>query len=185
LRTAARQSRVESVGETAIVVIVPEAEPAVGALYRTHTNSGREAMPPHVTLLIPFADSEALPLAALRAALAAFEPFHFELAQTHRFEPSSGPILWLAPEPAAPFIELTEALVRAFPAYRPYGGAFHDIVPHLTVAAARDAHALDQIERELASALPIAARAEAATVVRRRDGDRRWEPHTTIPFGHV
>jgi hypothetical protein len=52
---------------------VPEAEPAVGRWQRQHTRAGADGMPPHVTLLIPFADSESLPLA----------------------------VLWLAPEPAA------------------------------------------------------------------------------------
>jgi hypothetical protein len=45
----------------------------------------------------------------------------------------------------------------------------------------RDATALDRIERELGPALPIATRADAATIVERRDG--RWTPHTTIPLG--
>jgi 2'-5' RNA ligase len=169
------------VGETAIVVIVREADPAVGDLYRAHTNSGREGMPPHVTLLIPFADSESLPLARLRVELRPFEPFDFALTEARRFEPRSGPILWLAPEPAAPFVALTEALVQAFPDYRPYGGVFEDVVPHLTVATDRDAIVLDRIEGELAPALPIAARAEAATIVHRLDG--RWQPHTTIQLG--
>ena len=167
--------------ETAIVVVVPEAEPAVGDLYRRHTRSGREGMPPHVTLLIPFADSESLPLDEVRAVLEDFDPFAFELAEPRRFEPASGPILWLAPEPAAPFVALTEALVEAFPEYRPYGGVFDDIVPHLTVAVTRDGGLLDGIERDLVAALPIAARADAATIVHRVDG--RWQPHTTVALG--
>jgi hypothetical protein len=167
--------------ETAIVVVVPEAEPAVGGLYRRHTRSGREGMPPHVTLLIPFADSESLPLDEVRAVLRGFEPFEFRLVEPRRFEPPSGPILWLAPEPAAPFVALTEALVDAFPDFRPYDGAFDDIVPHLSVAVGRDARLLDEIERELAPALPITATADAATIVERVD--RRWELHTSIALG--
>ena len=38
------------------------------------------------------------------------------------------------PEPAEPFVELTEALVQNFPEYPPYGGAFSTVTPHLTVA---------------------------------------------------
>ena len=168
-------------GETAIVVMVPEAVPAVGAVYRRHTRAGREGMPPHVTLLLPFADSAALPLADVRTLLGGFEPFEFELVEARRFEPSTGTVLWLAPEPAAPFVELTEALVDAFPAHRPYGGAFDDIVPHLTVADSRDRDLIERIDRDVGRALPIAARADAATIVECRDG--RWQPHTTIPLG--
>ena len=166
--------------ETAIVITVPEAEPVVGGLCRAHTKAGREGMPPHVTLLIPFADSDALPLAEVRDVLEAFAPFDFALTESRRFEPPSGPILWLAPDPATPFVELTEALVRAFPDYPPYGGAFDQIVPHLSVAATRDSRLPQRIERELAPALPIAATADAATIVTRRNG--RWEPHSTVPF---
>jgi hypothetical protein len=176
-----RESRVEAVAETAIVFVVPEAEPAVGAVYRTRTRSGREGMPPHVTLLIPFADSESLPLVEVRAVLRTFEPFEFELTEARRFVPPSELILWLAPEPAARFVAITEALVRAFPDYQPYGGAFEEVVPHLSVAVSRDAGAIEQIERRIGSALPIAARADAATIVQRREG--RWQPHTTIPLG--
>ena len=42
--------------------------------------------------------------------------------------------LYLVPEPDEPFILLTEAIVREFPEYPPYGGKFTEIVPHLTVA---------------------------------------------------
>jgi hypothetical protein len=51
----------------------------------------------------------------------------------------------------------------------------------LTVAVSRDARVLDEIEREVAAALPIAAKAETASIVQRLDG--RWQPHTTIPLG--
>jgi 2'-5' RNA ligase len=169
------------VGETAIVVLVPEAEPAVGAHYRTNTKAGREGMPPHVTLLIPFADSKSLPLREARTLLGSFEPFEFELTETRRFEPSTGTVLWLAPDPAMRFIAMTEALVNAFTDYRPYGGAFDDIVPHLTVAVSRDRGLIDQIDGEVGRSLPIAARADAATIVERRNG--RWKPHTMIPLG--
>ena len=46
--------------ETAVVIRVPEAEPAIGAHRREHTPSGAEGMPAHVTILVPFADSALL-----------------------------------------------------------------------------------------------------------------------------
>ena len=42
--------------ETAIVVLVPEAEPLVGAFRRNHTAEGAHGMGAHVTLLYPFGD---------------------------------------------------------------------------------------------------------------------------------
>jgi 2'-5' RNA ligase len=41
---------------------------------------------------------------------------------------------YLAPEPAEPFIALTEALIRTFPEFPPFRGEHESIVPHLTVA---------------------------------------------------
>jgi 2'-5' RNA ligase len=168
------------VARTAVVVTVPEAEAVVGAVYWTHTRSGREGLGPHVTLLIPFADSGSAPLEAARAVLGRFEPFDFELAEVRRFA-ARDTVLWLAPEPADPFVAVTQALVSAFPEFRPYDGAFAEIVPHLTVAIGRDATVLDGIERDLAPGLPIGARAEAATIVEHVDG--RWRPLSTIPLG--
>jgi 2'-5' RNA ligase len=168
------------VARTAVVVTVPEAEAAVGAVYWTHTRSGREGLAPHVTLLIPFADSESVPLAETRAVIGSFEPFDFELTAVRRFA-ARDTVLWLAPEPADPFVAVTEALVRAFPEFRPYDGAFADIVPHLTVAIGRDPALLDRIERDLVASLPVRSRAGAATIVQHVDD--RWQPLSTIPFG--
>jgi 2'-5' RNA ligase len=161
-------------------VEVPEAEPAVGAHYWTRTRSGREGLGPHVTLLIPFFDSDEVPLRELRRVLRGFQPFDFALTEPGRFG-ARDLVLWLAPHPARPFVALTEALVAAFPAYPPYGDAFEDIVPHLTVAVGRDAAVLDAIERDVVGALPIAARATAATVVQHVDG--RWLPQASVPLG--
>jgi 2'-5' RNA ligase len=168
------------VARTAVVVEVPEAEPAIGAHYWTQTRSGREGLGPHVTLLVPFFDSEQVPLPELRRVLGAFEPFEFALTAPRRFG-TRDIVLWLAPDPPAPFVAMTEALVAAFPAYPPYEDAFEDVVPHLTVAVGRDAAALDAIERDVAGALPVAARATAATVVQHVDG--RWLPQAAVPLG--
>lgn len=165
---------------TAVVIEVPEAEPAVGAHYWQHTRSGREGLQPHVTLLIPFFDSEEVPLPELRRVLAAFQPFDFALTEPGRFG-AHDLVLWLTVRPAQPFVALTEALVAAFPAYPPYGGAFDDIVPHLTVAVGRGAAVLDAAEREVVGSLPIAARATAASVVQNVDG--RWLLQASVPLG--
>ena len=166
--------------ETAVVVLVPEAEQALGQVYWDHTRSGAEGLPPHVTLLIPFADSETLPLNGVREVLGGFEPFAFRLTGFRRFG-RVNVVLWAAPEPAEPFVAVTAALVRRFPRFRPYGGAFEEVVPHLTVAIDRDPAVLDRLERELGPALPVAARAETATIVYRAEGG--WLTHTTIPLG--
>lgn len=41
------------------------------------------------------------------------------------------PCAWT--EPVQPFRQLTVAVWRAFPQHPPYGGAYDDVVPHLTI----------------------------------------------------
>ena len=133
-------------------------------------------MPAHVTLVYPFADTaevtEAL-LAKLEALVAEFEPIELVLRETSRFGGDS-PTLWLRPEPADPFVALTEALVRAFPEFLPYGGAFDEIVPHLTIAHG-DGALFQRIERELAPSLPIHAVAREVSLFEHIRG--RWRKH--------
>jgi 2'-5' RNA ligase len=168
------------VARTAVVVEVPAADAAVGDLYRQHTSSGAEGMPPHITLLIPFVDSESLQVDEVEDVLGAFQPFDFELTRPCRFG-ARDVVLWLAPEPSAPFVAMTGALVRAFPAYQPYEGAFDEVVPHLTVAVSRETGVLDTIEPLLEAGLPIRARAGSVTIVHHVDG--RWLPLSTFALG--
>ena len=162
------------------MVEVPEAEPVIGDHYRRHTSSGAEGMPLHITLLFPFVDSESLPLAEVAEIMRGFEPFEFTLTEPCRFG-ARDVVLWLAPEPSAPFVAITGALVRAFPAHQPYEGAFDEVVPHLTVAVSRDPHLLDAIEPEVAAGLPFRSRATSATIVHHVEGT--WTRLATIPFG--
>ena len=87
-------------------------------------------------------------------------------------------VLYLAPEPETPFRELTAALAQAF-ADPPYAGAVAEVVPHLTVASHHDAP-MDKIRADVAGALPIAARADEAWLMRI---DGRWRTHARTPLG--
>jgi 2'-5' RNA ligase len=160
--------------ETALVVLVPELEPLLDAWRRTLTPDGARAMPPHVTLLYPFADDRdagAL-LETVTRTLAPFAPFDVSFATLARFPDT----LYLAPEPAAPWVALTEALSAAFPAYPRYGGAHDEVIPHLTVASGDEAR-FAPIERELPAFLPISLRVERVwLMVDSPDGWRRCKP---------
>jgi len=169
------------VAETAIVVLVPEAEPLIGPHRRLHTAEGAHGMDAHVTLLYPFVDSSELDmqrLADVSAALAAFEAFDFVLATATRF-PANPAVLCLRPDPDEPFRAMTAALVAAFPDHPPYGGKYAEVIPHATVAIGQDA-LLDELERGLAGSLPIAARAVEATLFEHVAG--RWNPLASLPF---
>jgi hypothetical protein len=169
-------------GATAIVVLTPEVEPLIGELYRLHSNAGGDGMTPHITLLVPFVPAPQLDPAVdgrLRAVLRAFEPFDYALRRLERFD--SG-VLYLAPEPSKPFVELVGALSREFPDYPPYEGIHDEVVPHATVAEGDDQALFDRIIAELESQLPVWCRAEAATIVE-RGTDLRWRSRVGLPLG--
>jgi hypothetical protein len=90
-------------------------------------------------------------------------------------------VLYLAPDPAAPFARLTRALVAAFPEHRPYDGRHVELVPHLTVAIARAA-TLAPIEAELSSAAPLDARVTEAWLMQRGENGR-WRLRERLALG--
>ena len=163
---------------TAFVIAVPEAEPLVAALRSRFDPSAATGVPAHITVLYPFMPpAQVTPEVLARAedALRGHEPFHFQLARVERF----AGVLYLAPQPAAPFVALTEALVRAFPAFPPFGGAHDRIVPHLTVAQGDEAM-LQQAEADLRAALqahgPVAASCRELCLLQYIGGGwREWQ----------
>jgi len=166
-----------AVAQTALVVLIPELESLLGGWRRGHTNDGARGMPPHVTLTIPFADSSEVDqlLEPVRRVVGTFAPFESVLRETARF---TG-LLYLRPEPSEPFAALTEALLEAFPDYPPYGGEFHDVVPHVTVAKAHG-EILEAAEQELQAHLPVRFRVERVWLV--EDTPQGWRRHTAFPL---
>jgi 2'-5' RNA ligase len=169
-------------GSTAVVVLTPEAEQVTGHWYRAHTKAGLEGMRPHITLHVPFVPAERLDEtveARLRAVLAQFRPFDYDLDQLEGFPDG---LLYLAPEPARPFIELARALQDEVPDYPRYDGAHDVIIPHGTIAASEDSELLAAIAADVAPQLPIACRAVEATMVE-RGADLQWRPRAAYPLG--
>jgi 2'-5' RNA ligase len=170
----------EEPGTTALIVDVAEADALVGHFRRALTPSGREGMPPHITVLAPFTPASLLTdsrVRELRTLLAAFPRFDFMLTRLKRFETGT---LYLAPEPEQPFIAMSQALLDAFPelSYPPAGAT--RIIPHLTVATA--AHGVEQVEaaaRQIERELPLAAAAREVLLME-RDHSRRWRTSAVI-----
>ena len=134
-------------------------------------------MPPHVTLIFPFADRAGADdlLEPLGRVFGAFAPFEIALRQTARFPG----LLYLRPEPAEPFVAITETLANAFPEFPPYAGEFAKIIPHVTVAQGDD-EVLAAAEQELGAQLPVKSRVERAWLV--EDAAGGWRRHTAFPL---
>ena len=157
---------------TALIVAIPEAEPAVGALRLEHDWSAPLGVPAHITILFPFADGAEVDEEAIAEVIADFPAFTFELDRVGRFE--GGPV-WLHPEPSEPFAALTAAVWRRFPDHPPYGGAHDAPVPHLTVS---------YVPIELDVELPIRATVREVTLIEEAE-DGRWSARRVFPLQGV
>ena len=135
-------------------------------------------MPPHITALFPFAPVDAVD-PALEAAVgevaAGFAPFDFRLADIGSFPT----VLYLAPEPAEPFHELTHALWSRWPQFPPYGGAYDEVIPHLTVATGQRA---PDVSKRLRRLLPLEARATELWLLTQAP-ESRWALRRRFPLG--
>lgn len=149
--------------ESALLIPVPEAAPAVHEHRLRLDPSAAAGVPEHITLISPFAPPDRLD-AELRGRLAAVfggvRPFRYRLISIHWF---GDEVMWLAPEPEEPFVELTERLVAEF-GFPAYEGAFPEVTPHLTVARGNPEGGR-QIMDEVARRLPIGALADRAQLL--------------------
>ncbi|WP_456788409.1 2'-5' RNA ligase family protein [Cellulomonas sp. P5_C5] len=170
---------------TAVLVPVPEAEPAVARHRATLDAATGWGIPAHVTVLFPFAPPDQLDadlLGALASAVASIPTFGCVFRRTGWF---GDDILWLDPEPADAFRALTAAVVRAFPQWLPYRGEFSDVVPHLTVGERRlgDLDTLRAAEADVVPALPVAATVREALLVAGSDAPSSWRTVARLPLG--
>ena len=140
--------------------------------------SAAKGVPAHITVLYPFlrprrvAESDHESLAQAAASVPAYD---FTLRKVGRFPG----VVYLVPEPAAPFAALLEAVQQHWPGLAPYGGRFDSYVPHLTVS---DGPEPDGVAAALEAALPISARAvELVLMVEDRRG--RWSTAGRFPLG--
>jgi len=108
-------------------------------------------------------------------------PITFALGSVCRFPG----VLYLAPDPAEPFCDLTRAIWAWYPEVPPYGGKWPDIVPHLSVANTTDERKLDRIADEFALAsqgrLPI--RSNTGEVCLLEKHGQRWITRTVFRLG--
>jgi 2'-5' RNA ligase len=112
-------------------------------------------MPAHVTVLYPFLAPDAITQSVerdLESVLSPYAAFSFRLVGVDRFPG----VLYMAPEPKEPFLELTAALHDHWPDHPPYGGEFGSIVPHVTVVQGSEP---PEAAPELEEATPIEAEA--------------------------
>ena len=141
-------------GELALVVPFAGLPDVVAEwLERTVPTKPSHGMPPHVTVLYPSPGD----VVGIAETLLDYAALDVDFRRLDRFPG----VLWLAPEPSEPFREMTHALVARYPEHQPYGGAFANVIPHLTVAQAE----LDDAAEAIGEWLPLRARAESVVLL--------------------
>jgi 2'-5' RNA ligase len=158
--------------QSALIVPVPAAEPAVAAWRELYDPVAVAGVPAHITLIVPWlppAEIGDADLRELAAVLAPTPSWSFELRRTGWF---GRRVLWLAPEPSEPFRVLTNTLAAHF-GTPPWEDEFDEVVPHLTVAhASGDGVELAPVGEALDGVVPL--RATASEVVVMCGDGARW-----------
>ncbi|PSK96018.1 2'-5' RNA ligase superfamily protein [Murinocardiopsis flavida] len=162
--------------ETALIVPVPAAEAVVGPYRAILDDSAPLGVPAHVTVLSPFLPPERVTeqvLGDLRACLTAVPSFGCVFARVAWFGTQ---VVWLAPEPDAPFRALTGSVWHRFPECPPYGGAYPDAIPHLTVGTAHRAEpaAMRRAAVEVRARLPIRALVDRVRLIAGTGAPGSW-----------
>ncbi|MDH6590331.1 hypothetical protein M2165_000220 [Variovorax sp. TBS-050B] len=167
---------------SAFIVDVPAAEPRVADLRARFDATAALGVPAHVTVLVPFMDPDKITPAVLAEAQRALDTicaFDFSLDRVGRFPETA----YLAPEPAAPFVEMTMALWRRFPEFPPYGGEHAGVIAHLTAAhgsAANAEAAAALLEERLRAQGPVQARCASVTLIENSSGV--WKRMQVFPL---
>jgi len=164
---------------SALDIRVEELCPLIGRWWNT-VQTAIEGMPPHITLLYPWrpAPVSTDDVADAATAFTGVEQFDLTFSRLDRFPG----VIYLVPEPDEALRSLMERTAAAFPDTPPYEGVFTDVVPHLTVVKVDEGAPLDELEREIASAL--APGSPSRHVCQRSASTSRvWDRRQSGPFG--
>ena len=175
--------------QTALIVAVP-AESLVDDFRRRHADFAFErGVPPHVTVLYPFAPASSiddLVHSELEAHFSTFASFAAELTEVGRFDTT----VWLAPRPRSRFVDLLNVTYVRFPDFPPYGGEVAEPEPHLTVAelghGSDGANGVEQVVElarlVLEPRLPFRFTVGAVTLIEEQ-GDGKWRESRRYELG--
>ncbi|WP_037897615.1 2'-5' RNA ligase family protein [Streptomyces sp. NRRL S-920] len=168
-------------GTTAVLALLPDAEPLLELAAQVDARVVRPGVPAHATLLYPWLPADrigATELDRLRTVLVRAAPeagrIPVRLAEAER----SGAFVGV---PVPELRALATAVRVAFPEQVPYGGRFGQDPPvHVTVSLDAAAHTAADITRRVTSRLPIRTEVSAVHVVTLTpDG---WHPLAELPL---
>lgn len=168
-------------GDTAVVIVVPEAEPVVGEWRLRLDWSAPLGVPAHVTILYPFVPRRELTgedEARLAVVAASFKPFAADLREVRWF---GDDVVYAAPEPEERFREMIAGVGAAWPEHPPYGGLHEDPTPHLTIGDHGPVELLREAADAVAARLPVTTMVSHLALLERVDG--MWGQRSRFPLG--
>jgi hypothetical protein len=163
-------------GDSALLIALPELDRHV---LPWGLATAPDGITTHVTVLIPFLPGPEITedvLADLRGIFAGIAAHDLTFAKTGRFPT----VLYLVPEPDRPVRDMICALGARWPRYPPYGGAYDDPAPHLSVVRDATEAEFRQAAGILATRLPLRTRAAAVDLLI-YDGSR-WNLRERFPL---
>ena len=137
--------------QSLFVVRVPEVEPYVAHLRARFDPAAKRGLAAHITVLhssMPPDRIDQTVIERVVTAASTVAPFSYQVARVARFPAT----LYLAAEPAAPFVSLNEKLLAALPAHAPDDKRRQPFVPHISIVR-RSAVDDRDVETELAKML--------------------------------
>jgi hypothetical protein len=165
---------------TALVILVPEAADCIDTWRMRYDWSAQHGMAPHITVLLPFIEIRSitdLDLAILAKLCSGHAGFSFHLSKPRLFQN----YVYFSPNPSAPFICLTRAVLAQYPRLTPYGGRFGKaVIPHLSVAFSEDAAVLETVAAAVSN-VEVHATAHEIHLMDCRDG--WWRPVAAFQLG--
>lgn len=177
----------EDSGETALLLVCPQAEPAVAGQRTNHDAAAQDGIPAHVTVLYPFKSLDTIDdddHRRLETMFADVEPFVLRGSNTAWFDER---VLYVAPDDPAPVHDLVSRVIASFPDFPPYRGSFAEVIPHLTVGHDRPLEELRAAERDVRSRLPFDQPLDhvelwAGPAVDGREAPETWRRLRSYPF---
>lgn len=171
--------------EAAVIIPIPAADPVVAKHRAAFDAAADLGVPAHVTVIFPFPVPAALTPddhQRLGSAIGSVPVFDCSFGDVGWF---GDDVAWLRPDDDQPFRALTRAVWEAFPDHPPYGGAFDDVVPHLTIGDRRSGSVEDlhRAAEEVAGQLPLRQQVEHAELIAGTDAPGSWHVVRRHPLG--
>jgi 2'-5' RNA ligase len=169
--------------ESAIVVELPELDAVIDEYRYVLDPSRRWGMPAHLTLLYPFvrpAKVDHAILSKLEEAAKGVIPFDAEFDDIGWF---AHQVVWIAPSHPKQFESLILQVLDAFPECPPYGGAFDEVVPHVTIGEGGEVELLRAAVDAIRPQLPLKSRVTSLSLMAGSTEPGSWNVVERIALG--